>query len=327
MKRHKSLRWVARIPWFALLLTTVLLRTSGVAAQNQSQQVYYFPKPLKPAPYVAPMKPLVRLAELKAKHHGETNWTESVVEDYYNRVEVIAAAPGSVLSPYLHADSPEYWYVEEGTIRFTIDDPPGKTQTFVAEKGSLVFAPERMLHSLEVLGNEPAIRVQVTLREASAIFAEKPANPAAGMEYIPMRLSTEANPYDVPNPGGKPDRLFFNLDQMIQEHGTQRDWEDLVIMRNRAHANIICGYAADAKHTPGDRGHFHDFPEIWVIMRGQLKFSIEGESPFVASQGDIIYALSTRWHRAEPVGEGPACRLAMTPFPAGNHLFDPLPQK
>jgi mannose-6-phosphate isomerase-like protein (cupin superfamily) len=273
------------------------------------------------------MKPHFSLADLKAKHTREVNWVEPVVEDYYNHVDVISAAPGSKVPAFLLADSPEYWFVEEGEIRFEIDDPPGKQQIIDARAGSLVFAPERMLRSLEVIGTQPAIRVQVTLREASPIFAVKPSSVPDGKQYIPSRLWTDPNPYDVPNPGGKPDQLYFNLAEMQKQHSAQRGWEDLVIMRNRAHANIICGYAADAKHTPGDRGHFHDFPEIWVVMQGQLEYSIEGVPPFVASQGDIVYAPSTRWHRATPYGDGPACRLAMTPFPDGNHLFDPLPPR
>ena len=290
-------------------------------AQKNPPKVYYFPKPNEPKPYAAPMKPLVRLADLKARHKGQSNWSESLVEDYYNHVEMISAAPGSKVPLHLHADSPEYWFVVEGEIRFEIDDPPGNPQIIDAGKGSLVFAPERMLHSLEVVGNQPAIRFQVTLREASPVFPVKPTESEPGKQYIPATVYTYPNPDDIPNPGGKPDQLFFNLPEMLKQH--QRSWSDLVVMRNRAHANIICGYAADVKQKPGDRGHFHDFPETWIVMSGQLQWTIEGVPPFVASEGDVVYAPSTRWHLPVPYGEGPACRLAMTPFPDGNHLFDP----
>jgi mannose-6-phosphate isomerase-like protein (cupin superfamily) len=295
----------------------------SLSAQTSNPKVFYFPKPIQPRPYVPPMKPLVLLADLKAKHKGQSNWSELVVQDYYNRVEIISAAPGSKVPLHMHSDSPEYWFVEEGQIRFEIDDPPGKPQIINAGKGSLVFAPERMLHSLEVVGNEPAIRVQVTLAEASPIYPVKPEQSLPGKEYLPATVWTYPNPDDVPNPGGKPDRLYFNLPDMLQEHQAQRSWSDLVIMKNRAHANIICGYAADAKIRPGNRGHFHDFPEIWIVMQGHLKWTIEGVPPFVAGEGDVVYAPATRWHLPVPYGDGPACRLAMTPFPDGNHLFDP----
>jgi quercetin dioxygenase-like cupin family protein len=62
-------------------------------------------------------------------------------------------------------------------------------------------------------------------------------------------------------------------------------------------------------------------------MQGQLQFTIEGVPPFIAAEGDIVYAPSPRWHLIEPYGDGPVCRLANTPFPDGNHLYDPTAAK
>ena len=56
---------------------------------------------------------------------------------------------------------------------------------------------------------------------------------------------------------------------------------------------------------------------IWPL------FVIEGEKPFIADQGDVVYAPANRWHLPEASGEGLSCRLAMTPFPAGNHFYQP----
>lgn len=306
---------------FRFSLPALIISAPVLFAQPSTSSPIYFPKPVAPAPYVAPMKPIVRLAELKAKHKGHANWTETAVADYYNKVDVISAAPGTKIPLHLHADSPEYWFVEEGRIRFEIDDPPGTPHTFDAQKGSLVFAPERMLHSLEVVGDQPAIRFQVTLREATPIYTAKPdADAPSGTQFIQATVWTNPNPSDVPNPKG--DRLSFNLPELLKAQ-TKRSWSDLAIEKNRAHANIICGYAADLKPKPGDRGHFHDFPETWIIMQGEQHFVIEGEPPFVAAEGDVVYAPSTRWHLPVPYGEAQSCRLAMTPFPNGNHLYDP----
>ena len=296
------------------------------AEQKPSAKIFYVAKPIQPAPYVAPMKPLVHLADLKQKHKGEVNWTELVVYDKNNRAEVTSAGPGSKLPRQLHSDAPEYWVVLEGRIRFEVEDPPGKFQTFEAGKGDLVLAPERHLFSLEVIGLEPAIRLAVTLPDTSAIYETKPEHAEKGMEYVPVTLFTGNNPDDVPN-DGKPARLFFNIDALQKEHPVHRSWSDLAVRKNRAHANIICGYAADVKHVAGDLGHYHtDFAEIWTILRGQQSFSIEGLKPFVASEGDIVYAPAKRWHLIEAAGEGMSCRLAMTPYPNGNHLYQPRQQ-
>ena len=101
-----------------------------------------------------------------------------------------------------------------------------------------------------------------------------------------------------------------------RRHRVRRTWS--------AHANIICGYGTDVKPTPGNLGHYHnDFAEMWVIMRGQQRFTIEGLQPMVASEGDVLYAPAKRWHLPEPYGDQFSCRLAMTPYPAGNHLYQP----
>jgi mannose-6-phosphate isomerase-like protein (cupin superfamily) len=297
--------------------------SGGAATQGQPPKIFYAPKPIQPMPYLAPMKPLVRLSDLKAKHAGQANWSELVVYDKNNRAEVISAAPGSKVPRHLHSDAPEYWVVQEGRIRFEIEDPPGKFKYFEAAKGDLVLAPERRLHSLEVIGSEPAIRFQATLPDTTTVYETKPAQAEKGMEYEPVTLSTGDNPDEVPS-DGKSDRLFFNLDELQKEHPGKRSWSDLAVRKNRAHANIICGYAADVKHRPGDLGHYHtDFAEMWVIMRGQQSYDIEGLAPFTAGMGDVVYAPAKRWHRPEPTGEGFSCRLAMTPYPAGNHLYQP----
>src|SRR5262245_423224 len=149
----------------------LLFAGAVVFAQGGARgKVFYAPKPTEPTPYEGPMKPLVRLADLKAKHKGQLNWSELVVYDKNNRAHVISAAPGTKVPRHLHSDAPEYWMVQEGRIRFEIEGPPGHFQSFEAAKGDLVLAPERRLHSLEVIGNEPAIRFQTTLPDTTDVF-------------------------------------------------------------------------------------------------------------------------------------------------------------
>jgi mannose-6-phosphate isomerase-like protein (cupin superfamily) len=288
-------------------------------------KVFFVNKPVQPTPYDAPMQSLVRLADLKAKHKGQANWSELVVYDKNNRAQVISAAPGSKVPRHLHSDAPEYWVVQEGRIKFEIEDPPGTFKTFEAGKGDLVLAPERHLHSLEVIGTEPAIRLQVTLPDTSDVWEVKPDHAEKGMVLTPVTLSTGNNPDEVAS-DGKPDRVFFNIDELQKEHPGRRSWSDLSVRKNRAHANIICGHGEDVKPTPGNLGHYHtDFAEIWVVMRGQQSYTIEGLAPFVANQGDVVYAPAKRWHLPVAAGQGLSCRLAMTPYPAGNHLYQPKP--
>ena len=42
---------------------------------------------------------------------------------------------------------------------------------------------------------------------------------------------------------------------------------------------------------PNDKGHFHpESAEFWLVFTGRIRYSFEGQQPFVASEGDIVYA-------------------------------------
>src|SRR4030095_8437073 len=195
-----------------------------LAAQNANPRVFYFPKPVQATPYVSPMKPVHRLADIKAKHKGKQDWSEPVIADNNTRAAVISAPPGSRVERHLHADSPEWWVVQEGVIRFEIERLDGKMETVEARKGSYVFAPERRLHSLEVIGERPAIRFEVTLANTTPIYEKRPSQKSPGIEYIAITLSTGANPSDVANEGGAPERLHWNIEDQESAHASKSAW-------------------------------------------------------------------------------------------------------
>ncbi|MCP5109935.1 MAG: cupin domain-containing protein, partial [bacterium] len=264
------------------------------------------------------MKPLTRLADLKAKHHGQTNWRELVIDDGNSLAYMIQEGPGAKYVRRLYPDSPAWWAVLEGEIRFEIERPGGGFETFEASKGSYVFAPERLLHSFEVIGDKPAIRFEVTLYQATPAFEEKPAA-ESGTSYIPVRLSTGPNPLDVPDPDGKPWAYHANVYDLAKENDGKQRWYRPAMRRNRVRGNFICGYpSAEPQRAPGFRGHFHaDFAEFWVVMLGSLEWTMGGqEEPLVGHQGDIVYAPPKTFHIPRFHGtDGPNCRFTSSTFP------------
>ncbi len=300
----------------------VLAASVGVGpAPSQKAKVFWFPKPVKPPGYEAPMRPLTRLADLKAKHGGAGDWEELVILDHNTRARVISARPGARVARHLHPDSPEWWVVQEGRIRFEIEHPAGRFQTIEARKGSYVFAPERHLHGLEVIGDAPAIRFEVTLRDATPVWETRPETAPAGIAYLPVTLQTGANPTDVPAEG--PDRIHSNIEDLEAAHRDRSSWTEPAQRKNRVRGNFIYGHKKDNRTRPGDRGHFHaDFAEFWIVLRGQLRWTIEGQEPFVASEGDIVYAPPSTFHLPEFWGDGPSCRLTSSTYPSANHIYD-----
>ncbi len=271
------------------------------------------------------MQPLTKLADLKARHRGEASWIELVILDNNTRAEVISSPPGSKVARHMHPDSPEWWVVEEGRIRFEIESPPGQFQVVEARKGSYVFAPERHVHSLEAIGAEPAIRLQVTLAETTSVFETPPTAAVSGVEYVAVHLDTGVNPLDVPVIGSRPDRIHVNIEDLEAAHKGQSQWSEPAMRKNRVRGNFIYGHARDNPAArPGDRGHFHaDFAEFWIVLRGRLRWFLEGiPQPVEAVEGDIVYAPPKTFHRIEFAGEGPACRLTSSTFPSANHIYD-----
>ena len=297
-------------------------------AQQKKEQVFYFPKPRLRTAYEPPMKPVTHLADLKAQHAGQAAWRELVIADNNSRASMIQQPPGSKYERRMYADSPAWWAVLEGRIDFEIEQPGGRFEKIEARKGSYVFAPERLLHSLEVVGDKPAIRFEVTLAGATTVFAQRPETRDNGStEYIPIRLSTGPNPLDVPDPGGKAWPRHVNIHDLAEENKGKPRWSRPAMRKNRVRGNFICGQAsAERKVEPGYRGHFHsDFAEFWVIMLGELQWIFEGDfdHPVIAQQGDIVYAPPKTFHIPQFRGsDGLNCRLTSSTFPSANHLFD-----
>ena len=183
------------------------------------------------------------------------------------------------------------------------------------------------MHSLEVVGEEPAIRFEVTLYSATPVFEQKPELRDASVEYIPVRLSTGPNPLDVAAPGGKPWPYHVNVYELAKENPGKPRWSRPAMRKNRVRGNFICGQAsAERPLDPGYRGHFHsDFAEFWVVMLGELRWIFEGdvENAVYAKQGDIVYAPPKTFHTPQFWGqEGLNCRLTSSTFPSANHVFD-----
>jgi mannose-6-phosphate isomerase-like protein (cupin superfamily) len=305
---------------------SLLLLPALLSAQTQ-EKVFYYPKPVARTAWQPPMKPVTRLADVRARHQGEPSWREPVIHDENSRAFVVQEPAGTKHERRLYPDSPAWWAVLDGRIRFEVEKPDRSFEVFEAIKGSYVFVPERMLHAFEVVGNQPAISFEVTLASATPVYPERPAQAQPGVEYIPVRLSTGPNPLDVPEPAGKPWPIHFNAYDLAKQNDAKKNWTQEAIRKNRARGNLICGHAgSDQPPGPTNRGHFHsDFAEFWVVMLGELRWTFEGDvaNAIVATQGDIVYAPPKTWHVPQFWGkEGLNCRLTSSTYPSANHFYD-----
>jgi mannose-6-phosphate isomerase-like protein (cupin superfamily) len=291
------------------IVTLALFSVLIVHAQQRGETLAWAPVPTTPNAWVAPNKPHWKLSELLASHKGNTNWRQTVVVDNLLQADYVQMPAGMKTKKRFHADNRVWWVVQSGQLRFNIEgqDP------IVASKGFLVQVPYRNVYSMEVVGNDPALFLEVTTAGSQVLYPidEKP-EPASGVDFVKVRINGKGK-YDERN---KP---FFDFNSMIANNILR---QMPFVVDDRAFANIIRGNPqAD---NPKDKGHFHEVSgEFWFILEGQIEYKIGSLPIFLADQGDVVYVPKQVWHRAHHGGTGPSTRLAMNGYPDLLHDYQP----
>jgi mannose-6-phosphate isomerase-like protein (cupin superfamily) len=288
------------------------LGKSEMAVTAPKMGLIWSPKPTKLPTYVAPNKPIWRLAEILAAHKGKAEWVQPIVRNADQEADYIAMAPGKATKPHFYADDRIVWVVQDGSMKVTIDGYP----PFVATKGFMVNVPFRHVYTIETLGDKPSLRFEV--RQAGAVplyLASETPDPVPGLTYQKVSGSPGPNRETDSNP------IYVDFwKQVVQAGATPSKfvWDDHFT------ANILRGKGAP---VPPDSnfGHFHiRMTEFWFIMEGRIGYKIEGMPYFVADQGDIVTAVAGRWHRAGNDPSAPmSTRIPFNPRPPILHNFQP----
>jgi len=301
-------RHVASVALVALAIAGFSARGTGAQTQAAREILAWAPMPTEPSAWVPPNRPHWKLSELLAKHKGQANWTEAVVNDSTLRAEYVSMAPGTKTPRRFHPDTRAWWIVQDGRIRFTIEGQ----EPFVAGKGFLVQVPYRNIYSMETVGDTPSLRLEVNIGGATTMYPvdEKPA-PLPGFDFVKVRISGKGS-YDARN---KP-YVDFNA----VAGGT--DPTRRFIADDRAVANIIRGKPQSP--APTDKGHFHlESSEFWFILEGQIRYRIGSLPVFLADQGDIVYVPKQTWHLASHGPTPMSTRLAMNGYQDLLHNWEP----
>jgi mannose-6-phosphate isomerase-like protein (cupin superfamily) len=288
----------------------VLLTLSWAQMAQTAPLTAWAPKPVTPAPFVAPNKPLKKFVDILARHKGHADWaeTEVLTRDFIG--QYVSLAPGNKTKTLFYADDRVYWVVMSGQMRVTIDG----VEPFVASKGFLVQVPYRVPYSIETVGDEPSLRFEVRpANETPSYPISETPEPAKGMKFITAVYSGRGKYDDVNKP-------YVDFEKDIVAAGGKGGG---VVKDDHTWANII---RTQGVPTPPatDFGHFHEnFAEFWIVMEGQEQFLIEGVPLITADVGDIVFAPEERWHRALASGTGFGTRLAITPRPPSLHYYQP----
>jgi quercetin dioxygenase-like cupin family protein len=310
-------RMAARIVAVVWLIAAFGLPLRAQDPPRPAPLAVWAPKPPAPA-YTPPHKPWVKLADLKARHQGEASWRELVVDDGRLAGEYLAAAPGTKVGRRLHPDTREWFAVVEGEVKVEIE---GQTP-FTATRGSLVNIPRQTIYALETVGDKPSLRWVVNVAGAKTLYPREgtdppPTAPAKGAVWLPATINRTPGQYDQYN---QPHLNIHEAAAKNDKYGGGRFVRD-----DKSEMLVIYGHEKNLPPLdPADKGHFHaESAEFWLVFTGQIRYAFEGQQPFVASEGDVVYVPANTWHATRYTGADPACRLSITEYVGNALLLEP----
>ena len=304
----------------SLAMAITLLAAAAARAQTPTPTLLWAPKPVATPAYPPGHKPWIKLADLKAKHKGEPAWQEVVVDDGRLMAEYVAAPPGTKVSPRLHPDTREWFAVVEGEVRVEIEGQA----PIVATRGSLVNIPRQTIYSLETVGTAPSLRFIVNVARAKTLFPHDtaaPAAPPAGTNWVPVNVTRRPGLYDEFN---QPHLNIHDAARANENYTGGRFVRD-----DKSEMLVLYGHEKNMPPLdPADKGHFHaESAEFWLVFAGQIRYAFEGQAPFIASEGDVVYVPANTWHATRYTGPNPSCRLSITEYVGNTLLNEPRPPK
>jgi quercetin dioxygenase-like cupin family protein len=311
----------------ALAAAVLLTLSIPAAAQNPAPPpgprtiptAVWASKPTTLRSYPAGIRPWLKLSDIKAPHAGQANWTEAVFNDGRLMADYVAAAPGTIQSPRFHPDTREWFAVVEGEVRVSIEgqDP------ITARRGSVVNIPRHTVFSVETIGTTPSLRFVLNVANARTFYVADsepaPTQPPPGTAWLRTMINRAPGLYDQ-----------FNTPHVnIHDEGAKNPkyTGGRFVRDDKSEMLIIYGYEKNLPpFNPADKGHFHaESAEAWLVFTGRIRYAFEGQEPFVASEGDVVYVPSNTWHATRFIGDQPSCRLSITEYVGNTLVLEPRP--
>jgi mannose-6-phosphate isomerase-like protein (cupin superfamily) len=105
-----------------------------------------------------------------------------------------------------------------------------------------------------------------------------------------------------------PNRPITRLSDVLAAHKGQASWNADIVQTKRWSVKWI-------QMAPGEKTRtqfYGDDRTVWVVWDGQIRFTIAGQQPFVASKGFIVQAPPRVAYSMETVGNKPSLRYEVT---------------
>jgi len=127
----------------------------------------------------------------------------------------------------------------------------------------------------------------------------QPAKPTLAWAPKPARLT----PYRGPN------RPLWKLSQILKAHAGQQNWAQTVVET----PDFTGAYISMAPGEKTKTLFYADDRVFWVVQAGEIRFTIEGQEPFVAAKGFLVQVPYRVPFSLETVGNVPSLRFEIRP--------------
>src|SRR6185436_12338154 len=120
----------------------------------------------------------------------------------------------------------------------------------------------------------------ITIAVAAGLALALSVPPVAVRGQAPSQIDVWTPLPVKPSPFVPPHRAWTRLSGVLAKHKSQQSWSELIVDDNLFHGAYI-SMAPGAK-TP--RRFHQDNRAFWIVQDGQIRFTIEGQEPFVATK-------------------------------------------
>ena len=206
----------------------------------------------------------------------------------------------------------------EGEVRVEIEGQA----PFVATRGSLVNIPRQTIYALETVGAAPSLRFIVNVARAKTLFLQDGAPPSPR-----RRARRGCRSASTRRPGGYDEFNQPHLNIHEAARANEKYSGGRFVRDDKSEMLVLYGHEKNLPPLdPADKGHFHaESAEFWLVFTGQIRYAFEGQTPFVASEGDVVYVPANTWHATRYTGPTPSCRLSITEYVGNTLLNEPKP--
>jgi len=315
----KSLMLAATAGTMALIAGVAMAQNAAAPAPPAARPapprmpVAWVPKKNPITQYDAVNKPIWRLSEIRAAHSKTASWDQPIVRNKEMWADWHQLAAGAKTPRVMYPDNRIGMIVWDGQVRVSVDGQ----EPFVASKGFEINIPYRTPYMLETVGDVPAVYFDVREADHLPLYPvdtnpDKPKDPA-GYKYVKAMLTADKGKIDA---GQKPYLDYYK--DVVATNGRGGAF----IASDHFFFNNIRGMGVPTP-PPTNLGHFHaEYTEFWFIMEGKMEYLIEGIPEVIqADAGDVVIAAQGRFHRASFKAGQMDTRVAINPFPQGQHNF------